>query len=143
MEDMAQKLQNILSDEKSMQQLSELAAMLGLSDGSSAAGSGAQDFSEPSSPVSAFSNASNTQAPKDMQTPDSGIDVGALMNIASKLRNFNPEDDNIRFLIALKPLLGEEKRVRVDRAVKVLRLLNILPLIKDSGIIGGDLLGII
>ena len=45
--------------------------------------------------------------------------------------------------IVVKPLLGNEKQERVDKAVRLLRLLNLLPLIKDSGLIGGDLLGVI
>ena len=65
------------------------------------------------------------------------------MSMVSKLKSFETDDDNIRFLKALKPLLGNEKQERVDKAVRLLRLLNLLPLIKDSGLIGGDLLGVI
>ena len=45
--------------------------------------------------------------------------------------------------MALKPLLHEERRRRVDGAVKILRLINLLPALRESGILGGDLLGIL
>lgn len=121
MEDLAQRIGNILSDEESLKQIGELAAMLGLSD------------------------VPPPQPAEQKNTPAlaSGMDVGALMSLASKLKDFNPDDDNVRFLLALRPLLGEDKRIKIDKAVKILKLINILPLIKDSGLMGGDFFGIL
>ena len=124
MEDFAGKISEILSDEESMKQLGEIAQMLGFSpDGGS------------------------TPAPS-ANLPDSGDmggmpDIGALMGLAGKLREAGGNDDNVNFLIALRPLLSEEKRPKIDRAVKILKIINLLPILKDSGILGGDLLGIL
>ena len=121
MDDFAEKIQSILSDEESMKQIGELAAMLGLS-------------GEASPP-----NLPDTPLP----LPDSELDMGALMSLAGKLKNCGGNDDNINFLVALKPLLSDEKRKKADNAIKILKLLNLLPILKDSGILGGDFLGIL
>ena len=39
-------------------------------------------------------------------------------------------------LLALKPLLREENRAKVDTAVKLLKLASLLPLLKDTGLFG-------
>ncbi len=114
MDDFAEKIGSILSDEESMKQIGELAAMLGLSPDS----------------------APQPEAPKAPDTPD----MSAISGLMQKMKGFQPDDDNTRFLLALRPLLGEEKQNKIDRAVKILRLLNILPLISESGLLGGDFL---
>ncbi len=112
MDDFAEKISSILSDEESMKQIGELAAMLGLSpDGST--------------------QPETTKAPEN-------LDMNAISGLMQKMKGFQPDDDNTRFLLALRPLLGEEKQNKIDRAVKVLRLLNLLPLISESGLLGGD-----
>ncbi|MCD7847870.1 MAG: hypothetical protein LUG49_07610 [Oscillospiraceae bacterium] len=112
MDDFAEKISQVLSDEESMKQIGELAAMLGLSpDGSP-----------------------QQEAPKAPENPD----MSAIAGLMQKMKSFQPDDDNTRFLLALRPLLGEEKQNKIDRAVKVLRLLNLLPLISESGLLGGD-----
>ena len=118
MEDIAEKISQILSDEESVKQLGEIAQMLGFSP---------------------------EQAPAPPAQPSGGSgempDIGAIMALAAKLKDADADDDNVNFLKALRPLLSEEKRPRIDRAVKILRLINLLPALKDSGILGGDLLG--
>ncbi len=112
MDDFAEKISSILSDEESMKQLGDLAAMLGLSpDG-------------------------NTQQ-ESPKAPEN-LDMSAITGLMQKMKGFQPDDDNTRFLLALRPLLGEEKQNKIDRAVKILRLLNLLPLISESGLLGGD-----
>ena len=112
MDDFAEKISSILSDEESMKQLGDLAAMLGLSpDGST-----------------------QQEAPKASEN----LDMSAITGLMQKMKGFQPDDDNTRFLLALRPLLGEEKQNKIDRAVKILRLLNLLPLISESGLLGGD-----
>lgn len=121
-DDLSKKIQSILSDEESLKQISELAAMMGLS-APDQAGSGEQ--SAPS------------------VDEGSAPDIAALASLAGALKSSAAEDDNIRLLMALKPLLHEERRRRVDGAVKILRLINLLPALRESGILGGDLLGIL
>ncbi len=127
MDDIAQRISEILSDEESMKQLGEIAQMLGLS------------------PDSAPQPEPRSSSGGESAPPDSGgiPDIAAMMSLVSKIKEAGTDDDNISFLNALRPLLSEEKRPKIDRAVKILRLINLLPILKDSGILGGDLLGII
>ncbi len=111
MEDLQEKLTALLSDEESMSQLKELAGMIGL-------------------PVE-----EGSEAPSD-----SG-DMAKVMQLMSVINQAKSDDENICFLESLRPLLQEERRSKVDKAVKILRLLNILPTLKDLG--GDDFLGLL
>lgn len=62
-----------------------------------------------------------------------GIDIGKLMTLISSFNNMKA-DNNTKLLSALKPHLSEPKREKVDTAIKILKLLEVLPLIKDLGL---------
>lgn len=53
--------------------------------------------------------------------------LGALMKPA--------EDERTRFIRSLKPLLSEERRHRADEAVRLLQLVSLLPVLRQSGIL--------
>lgn len=67
------------------------------------------------------------------------LDIGKLMNI-QKLLSQRKDDSSTALLRALKPHLAEENRKKVDEAVRIMELLDLLPLIKESGLLG-SLLG--
>lgn len=50
-----------------------------------------------------------------------------LMTVASQM---NKEDDRTHFINALKPLLSDERRQKADEAMKFLKLMEMLPLVK-------------
>lgn len=114
MDDLAEKINSVLSDPESLKQLGEIASMLG--------------FPPPGEEM------------PEKPTPDSVGDMTALVGLMSKLKEAGGDDDNINFLNALRPLLSDEKKPKIDRAVKMLKLINLLPVLKDSGILGGDFL---
>lgn len=123
MDDLAEKINSVLSDPESLKQLGEIASMLG--------------FSPDDAPPM-------PQQPDAFTAPDSGMpDIATLMTLAGKFKDAGADDDNINFLTALRPLLSDDKKPRIDRAIKILKLLNLLPVLRDSGILGGDLLGIL
>lgn len=64
-----------------------------------------------------------------------GLDPEMLLGLMSAFDALSKTDDNERFLLSLKPLLREENRAKVDAAVKLLKLLSLLPLLKDSGLL--------
>lgn len=66
----------------------------------------------------------------------SGLDPEMLLRIMSLFETLNQPDDNERFLLALKPLLREENRAKIDSAIRLLKMFTVLPFIKDSGIFG-------
>lgn len=66
----------------------------------------------------------------------SGLDPEMLLKMFALFETLNQPDDNERFLLALKPLLREENRAKVDSAIRLMKLFALLPIIKDSGIFG-------
>ncbi len=64
------------------------------------------------------------------------LDPNMLLTIMSLFESMNKQDDSEKLLLALKPLLREENRAKIDTAVKFMKLFSLLPLIKDSGMLG-------
>ena len=61
------------------------------------------------------------------------IDFTRLLPLIQRLNS--PKNDNrSSLLMALRPHLSEKRQQRLDRAVKLLRLADMLPLVQDSGI---------
>lgn len=52
-----------------------------------------------------------------------------LLGIVSKL---GENDANTAFLTALRPLLREENRPKLDRAASIMKIMSILPLLRDD-----------
>lgn len=130
------KIQSILSDPESMEQIGQLAKMF----------SGGQE--QPAQPAQ---QEHQEQQMQQMQPPagqpaakqGGGIDMNAVMAIQGVLAKASQPDKNRDFLLALKPLLKEENQRKIDRVIAVFKLLNVIPALKESGILGGDLLGIL
>lgn len=68
------------------------------------------------------------------EIPD-GIDIAKIMGIIGKMKSMG-NTDREKLLLALRPHLKEERRQRLDTAVRILKLIEIAPLLKDSGIFG-------
>lgn len=111
MDDLSEKLNSILSDPQSLAGLKEMAENL----------FGEKKEEKPSLPIDT-----------------DGIDIASLMSVIGKLKS-SGTSENERLLLALKPHLSSLRQKRVDTAVKILKLLELAPLLKDSGILGGIL----
>lgn len=77
--------------------------------------------------------------PKQTQTnPFEGIDLSMLGNMTSMLSAFSnsANDPRCQLILSLKPLLSEEKRHRADEAVKIIKLMDLLPLLRETGLFG-------
>ena len=103
------KISDLLSDEESVKQLSELAQML----------------------VSEDNSAENGGS--DANLPD--IDIASVMKLTNLIGEASKQDKNTDLLLALKPHLGAEKQKRVDKALKLMKLLAIWNIVKDSGML--------
>lgn len=57
-----------------------------------------------------------------------GADTAKML--ATVAGQLNREDDRTKFISALKPLLSEERRQKADEAMRFLRLMDTLPLLK-------------
>ena len=111
MDDLSEKLASLLNDPDTMERVRGLAENI-LGDNSN----------------------SNIQRPPAVSDVLSGEDLGKMMSIISMLKN-KGDDNRTMLLTALKPHLSEPKQEKVDTAIKILRLLEILPLIKDTGLL--------
>ncbi len=106
MDDISERLSNILNDPEGMEKIKKMAEnMLGASE---------EKEKEP--------------------LEEMGLDMSALTKAMGLLKNKNKENDRVKLLLALKPHLSLEKRERVDTAVKILKLLDMAPLLKEMGI---------
>lgn len=134
MDDLMQKLQGILNDKESMQQLSQLASMF-------SQGAGGQEESPPPD-LSAFQFGAKPSSPPP-KNDESGFDISKLMTLQKVFSQASKPDKNRDFLLALKPLLKEETQAKVDKLIAIFKILNLLPILKEMNLTGGDLLGII
>lgn len=117
LDDITEKIQSLLSDEESMNQIKELAAMLS---------GGLNDPSEGSS--------AGTDASGDTALPNfGGIDPAAIMQLLGALSS---DDKDCGLLLALRPHLSEEKQKRLDKAVKLIKLYNVFMTMRESGMLG-------
>ena len=77
----------------------------------------------------------NTEASDNPQSDSSNdffgnIDIEAIMKLGEMLQSMNASDKNTQHL---RP----ENRQKVDNALKLMKIINILPLLKESGILNG------
>ncbi|MBQ9355411.1 MAG: hypothetical protein IJT84_07010 [Clostridia bacterium] len=108
MDDLSQKLTEILNDEESMNKVRSLAENI-------------------------LSN-NETQSNSDDNFGLSANELSMIMGIIGRLKN-GKDDKRTALLSALKPNLSAEKQEKVDVAIKLLKLIEILPLLKESGIL--------
>lgn len=131
MDDMAGKISELLSDPDSLENLKNMAQMF--MQGSS------ETVSPPPSQEEDIS--SNSGGP----SPFSGFDLGGLnpadmagiIKVINTLKNNKQDDKRANLLLALKPHLSHERHERVDTAVKLLKMVDLLPLINETGILKG------
>lgn len=88
-------------------------------------------------PTASAAGQNSVVSASDAQPASAPIDAGLISGIAAVGKLMNTDDDRIRFIEALKPLLSENKRQKADEAEKLLRLMTILPALKDSGLLNG------
>lgn len=126
MDDIAEKINALLSDEESMRQIRELAAMFSsgnMGDGMSpdgADGSGENFSSEDST----GSESSSDDFPN--------INFAAIFQLMGAM---SQSDKNCELLTALRPHLCPERQVKIDKAVKLLKLYNLFVTARESGLL--------
>lgn len=149
MDDLMEKLQSVLNDEESMKQIKELAEMLSAETENSGDGDQPQENSSGQSGVN-DNIASLLQGLGGSQTPaaqngsgDGGFDIGKMMQLGQIMQSAAKPDKNVALLLALKPLLKDENQEKIDRIIKLFKLMAIYPALKESGLLGGDLFGLL
>lgn len=65
------------------------------------------------------------------------IDLNTILTLQKAYAAFTARDKNTELLQALRPHFSEERQKKVDDAIRILGLVKILPLLKESGILDG------
>lgn len=116
MDDLAGMITELLKDPSTMEQLKGLTGLLGQNDKP-------QQEPQKHAPTSQFDMSA---LPTDtMQT---------IMKLMPIISSVNKDDDNTRFLHALRPLLHKERQQKLDEAARMLQIMKVLPLLKNQGI---------
>ena len=110
MDDLSEKLTGILNDPESMERVKQMAESI-LGGGKA----------EPPAPSAVTGLA-------DIGDALGGEDIGKIVSVISKMKT--AENDS-----RVKPHLSAERQARADTAVKILKLLDVLPAIKESGLL--------
>lgn len=140
MEDINSAISQILSDPNSMAQIQNIMGSLGL---------GGQGTPAPATQTPATAQTAAPPAPSMPSIPSipgmpGGADMMmAITKLAPILGKAKEEDDSTRLLLALKPMLSESRRSKIDEALRILQLMRIFPLLKDTGLLSSLLGGLI
>ena len=111
MDDLMSRINELLSDEESVRQLSELAQMIN------------------------SENTVDSEKKHSDETTEDQPDLSSIIKLTGLISAASQQDKNAELLLALKPHLGTEKQKRVDKAIKLLKLLAIWDIAKDSGLL--------
>ena len=112
MDDLTSMLSGLLNSPQGMEQLKNMAgALMG------------NQTAEPSA-----------EAPKESGIPNiSPGEIAGIMKMMNLLKQEN-NDTRANLLLSIRPHLSEHRQKRVDDAVKLLRLIQILPMVKELGL---------
>lgn len=157
MDGLEQQLSQLLSNPNSMKQLQSMISSLGLGGQQGSENTGGSGQPAPPPPAQGSSSAPDLSAlagmlgalgnsgpaPAPASTTLAGPDaISMVTKLAPLLSQLNREDDSTRLLMALRPLLGEERRRKIDEAVKILQLMRLLPILRDMGGLPGLMPGL-
>ena len=107
MSDLQQQLNQILSDPDALRQVQSLGQKLGL------------NAPPPAAPV---------------ETKEQSGELAQVVSRLAPLMSRTADDDTAALLNALRPFLSGERARRLDQAQRMLKLIRMIPLIKDSGL---------
>lgn len=126
MSDLSSQLNQILSDPNMMEQIRSLSGLFGQSAGLSDSHS-EQAVSENIS----LPQSTPSPSPFDLIGSDGIQTAMKLMPILSELKH---DDDTIKLLRSIKPFLSPQRQDKLEEAIKLLRIIRIIPLLKNQGL---------
>jgi hypothetical protein len=112
MDDLSEKLADLLNNPESMEQVRKMAESI----------LGEETQKKETSPLDSIGEILG------------GGELQTIMSIMGKIKSAE-SDNRTQLLAALKPHLSVPRQEKVDTAIKILKVIEILPLIKESGII--------
>lgn len=112
MDDLGEKLAGILNDPESMERVRTMAESILVG----------EQNKQNQNPFAALTDGFDT------------ADLNKILGIVSKLKS-KGDDASSNLLLSLKPHLSEPRQQKVDTAIKILKLLDLLPYLKESGLL--------
>lgn len=154
MDDLMNQLQEILGSEEGRQKLQAMAQMFGMNQGESSGSETkpAMQTAAPAPPsdqlgsmLDQFLEEHGASGEPDGQQNSSGgldlggLDMGMLMKLAPTLAKLNSkkDDKNTQLIRAIKPHLRPERQQKADEALRMMQLLDLLPLLKELNLFDG------
>lgn len=125
MENIAEKMQSLLYDEEGIKQLQSLYNLLTEN----------EKNDEPRTQEDSGHTGCNEEAVDSQENAAGNFDIGLLLKLQSLFSSGQSENRNTALLLALKPHLSDERKERVDKAVKILNLLETITVLKESGLL--------
>ena len=138
MDDLAQKLSAMLNDPSTMAQVQSIMGALGGGNSVGQTPAPTQPAVQ-QQPVPAAAPAAANPLGALAGLTSSGLNaetLGLVTRLAPMLSSIQQEDDSTRLLHALRPLLGEARQKKLDEAIRLLQMMRMLPLLRQSGILG-------
>lgn len=127
-DDLSEKLNGILSDPEAMQEIAALASQLGVTQANdSQNNSGSGGTADLQGLMGALNTSGSAQTAP--QKPDNT--AAGLSSILPMLGALKQEDETTRLLDAMRPFLSEERRYKLDKAKRLIKVLKLMPLIKE------------
>lgn len=108
MEDLSEKLTQLLSSPEGMSKIQSAMSALG--------GMMGEETPPPPPP-----------------TADMGVDMATISRILPLLGNLNQENEDTRLLAALRPYLHGQRAERLEESMRLMKLMQLLPLLTEGG----------
>ncbi len=125
MSDLSSQINSILSDPDMMEQIKSLSGLFGQPANQKNSGpeNKIPDISPPPS------------APPQLDIP--GADgIGTVMKIMPLLNELKKDDETIKLLYAIKPFLSPHRQEKLEEAIRLLRIMRLIPILKSNGLFG-------
>lgn len=136
-------LNQALSDPATMQQVNSLISSLSQPDGNEQPVTGTPvqaSAADSLNGIQALLGGQNSTDPHSddrilSAAPAMPPEMDKIVKLMGILQQNNSDNGSIGLILALKPLLKPETQPKADRVIKLLRLMNAYPLIRDSGLL--------
>ena len=140
MDDMSAKIGDTLSKPVNIEMIKNIMAMCGNSGGmpGTAAGFSAQgQNSQATGPQSLGQQNQSQQEQSGQQGQQGGFgglpfDAETMMKMKKALDAVRKDDPRVELLLALRPNLSDNRQHKVDEAISLMRLINLIPLLQEG-----------
>lgn len=154
MEDLTSRINQILNDPQSMQLIQNMAQNLGLNPAAppaeaqsmvpapassqapaaaKAAENGGIDINQLAGMLGQLGLGQQNQSQPPAPPP---IDLNTMMQIQKAMQLFTNGNKSVDLLRSLRPLLSQRRQRKVDDAIRIMQLIQMLPMLKESGLFG-------